>query len=583
MPKLPSGSSITRPSVKRASGRPSYDPTLVPNVYGQANIQAPKQEGGLGDIGEQMVQYGLEQQEKKDKYEFDKAKADWVKREIEIEQQFLNDTDYETLQERKSLTLRQAAGDIVNGISNNENRGAFAQSADMDISRSQLTTAKALKVINDERTIGAESLSINDSVIALSELDPDDVEKRSDLINGINQSYMNMLNAGARPESIGKLRIQNNKKIEEDRFRSLSKIDIKRAQNEVEISEGLFTKQEKEDIIEDIWNDEMENDLYSNPNGLLGDIEKGGRYEGAPNDLKSKYKKAAIQQLEEQESINYFQNRMASSERQIDMQERLFDKENPTTYKELRDYIRANRDDPQAMRWAKNMEKLMPGAKEDIVERSDEEKFEYRASLHGEYDRIIKKGRKASTEDMFRFNELVSQGYAEGYLKGKDGDAYKILGRNLYRRFNESVEKDGLIYDPLWGDEKARANLKEDRYFDAYDSIGEFFDTNPTIKTNANYVEVLSSAVLLLDSIDTSDKSDEEIRQMEANVITAVLRGFVDRLSPNHKGAELSNQISTTGHGTINIPTSMATKKSDRTIQAAPEGYDPSDFSIIEE
>ena len=116
---------------------------LVRNIYGSANIEAPREavmdlsQAGefLMDTAEGMKQKEIKQRKIQDKQELAGAKSVLAQKEIELTDGFLNDPDYMTMQARDEQLFDEARNEALQGITNPQLREAFMIDSDLDRAR----------------------------------------------------------------------------------------------------------------------------------------------------------------------------------------------------------------------------------------------------------------------------------------------------------------------------------------------------------------------------------------------------------------------------------------------------------------
>lgn len=206
MPRLPSSADINVRALSPANRAAlSYQPTLAPQAYAHANIQAPKpQPSGLAEIGQELKEVGkdLERAQKEQQAETDilnsaSAKSEWLRGSVELENTFDNDPEPETAEKRfleQSMKLRAKLEPMLQGLSP-KGRALLDLDLQEDAARTkERIRAKSQEKIREKRL--ALTLESSDKDIETA-LQTDDPAKANGLFQSVTQKWDGLLAEGA--------------------------------------------------------------------------------------------------------------------------------------------------------------------------------------------------------------------------------------------------------------------------------------------------------------------------------------------------------------------------------------------------
>ena len=129
MPTLPDPSRIQRraPRVSTNVQSPAF------TGAGDGLKQVAGAFADLADLGQQQVAIKKKEEERQDRLELGKAKAEWKKTRAEQSIAYDQDQDFKTIEERYRGELTKRSGEILAAIKNPEHRELFQQQLDSDI------------------------------------------------------------------------------------------------------------------------------------------------------------------------------------------------------------------------------------------------------------------------------------------------------------------------------------------------------------------------------------------------------------------------------------------------------------------
>lgn len=119
------------PDVTALGARPTPD-------SGRGVYRPPQSRAGQGMMaaGASFQQTGAELQQNVDKFNYSKAKADYLTQSLELDSQFQNDTDYKTLPDRYSAAVKGKADAILAAVPDPNLRSQLAVDLQVDMARS---------------------------------------------------------------------------------------------------------------------------------------------------------------------------------------------------------------------------------------------------------------------------------------------------------------------------------------------------------------------------------------------------------------------------------------------------------------